>query len=51
MCDNETVHGFEWNDFPWHKIPKGMIVVRDMSSNFATREVDWMKTDVAYLGA
>lgn len=51
FCDNETVHGFEWNDFPWHVIPKGMIVVADMSSNFATRPVDWTKFDVVYLGA
>lgn len=51
FCDNETVHGFEWNDFPWHVIPKGMLVVADMSSNFCTRAVDWPKYDVVYLGA
>ncbi len=50
-CDNETVHGFEWNNFPQHMIPKGQLVCCDMSSNFASRRVDWSKYDVVYLGA
>jgi phosphoserine aminotransferase len=50
-CDNETVHGFEWNNFPQHVIPKGQFVCCDMISNFASRPVDWSKFDVVYLGA
>lgn len=53
FCDNETVHGFEWaeSSFPFHVIPKGQFVCCDMSSNFASRKVDWSKYDMVYLGA
>lgn len=53
ICINETVHGFEITDenFPWHKIPKGVAIVGDMSSNIATRPIDWGKFDVVYAGA
>jgi phosphoserine aminotransferase len=50
-CDNETVHGFEWNNFPREVIPKGQLVCCDMSSNFASRRVNWPQYDVVYLGA
>jgi phosphoserine aminotransferase len=32
-------------------VPKGQLVVCDMSSNFASRPVDWSKFDVVYAGA
>merc|ERR1719261_1490979 len=35
ICMNETVHGLEIAEkpFPWHLIPKDMVVVGDLSSN------------------
>lgn len=51
FCDNETIQGFEFNDFPFHAIPKGQLVVCDMSSNFCSRRIDWSKYDVVYAGA
>lgn len=51
FCENETVHGVEINDFPYHKIPTGMPLVCDMSSNFCTRPIDWSKFGVVYAGA
>ena len=53
ICINETVHGFEITDdnFPWHKIPKNVPIVGDMSSNIATRPIDWSKFSVVYAGA
>ena len=50
-CDNETIHGVEFNDFPFDKIPEGVTLVADMSSNFATRPIDWSKHGVVYAGA
>ena len=42
FCHNETIHGVEvQDDFPWHKIPKGMVTVCDMSSNICSRPIDW----------
>jgi phosphoserine aminotransferase len=32
-------------------IPKGQLVCCDMSSNFASRRVNWSQYDVVYLGA
>lgn len=49
-CDNETVVGIEFNNFPFEKF-KGQKVVCDMSSNFCSRPVDWSKFDVVYAGA
>lgn len=53
ICVNETVHGFEITDdnFPWHKIPKDVAVVGDMSSNIATRKINWNRYSVVYAGA
>lgn len=49
-CMNETVHGVEIHEFPFDKIPQGMTVVCDMSSNFCSREIDWTKYGVVYAG-
>lgn len=49
-CDNETIHGVEFNDFPFDKV-EGLTLVSDMSSNFATRPIDWEKYGVVYAGA
>ena len=53
ICCNETVHGFEFDEdnFPWHKVPKDMVVVGDMSSNIGTRPINWDHFDVIYAGA
>lgn len=50
-CDNETIHGVEFNDFPFEKVPAGVNLVCDMSSNFATRPIDWAKYGLVYAGA
>ena len=50
-CDNETVQGFEFHDFPFQKVPKGQILVCDMSSNLLTKEIDWNRYDLVYAGA
>ena len=53
VCVNETVHGFELTEenFPWHKFPKDLPVVGDMSSNLATRDINWNRFSVIYAGA
>lgn len=53
FCVNETVNGFEITEenFPWHKIPKDMVKVGDMSSNIGTRKINWDHFDVIYAGA
>lgn len=51
FCQNETIQGFEFHDFPWEVVPEGQLVCCDMSSNFASREVDWPKFDLVYVGA
>ena len=50
-CDNETIQGFEFNTFPYEKVPAGQTLVCDMSSNFCTKEIDWSKYGVVYAGA
>jgi len=49
-CDNETVHGVEFPQFPYELIPKDQILVCDMSSNIGTRPVDWNKYGMVYAG-
>lgn len=53
FCANETVDGFEidFDNFPWHKIPKDMPVCADMSSNIGTNKIPWDKMGVVYAGA
>lgn len=50
-CDNETIQGFEFNEFPHEKVPEGQILVCDMSSNFCSKVIDWSKYGVVYAGA
>jgi phosphoserine aminotransferase len=50
-CDNETVQGFEFNEFPHDVKPEGQLMVCDMSSNIATKAIDWSKYDIVYAGA
>ena len=51
FCDNETIQGFEFTDFPFHVIPEKQLVVCDMSSNFCSKKINWSKYDVVYAGA
>ena len=37
FCDNETVHGVEFNPFPFEVVPSGVPVVCDMSSSILSR--------------
>ena len=50
-CDNETIHGVEFKEFPFDIIPKDMTIVADVSSNFMTKQIDWSKHGVVYAGA
>jgi phosphoserine aminotransferase len=49
-CDNETIHGVEFKDFPFDIIGD-LPLVCDMSSNFCTRPINWEKYGVVYAGA
>ena len=54
ICLNETVHGLEITqnpNFPWHLIPKDVVVVGDVSSNVGTFNIDWDRFGVIYAGA
>lgn len=48
-CQNETVHGLEFNYVP--QTPKGVTLVADISSNFMTRPVDFTKHGLVFAGA
>uniref|UniRef100_A0A060TBZ2 phosphoserine transaminase n=1 Tax=Blastobotrys adeninivorans TaxID=409370 RepID=A0A060TBZ2_BLAAD len=48
-CDNETVHGVEFPEIP--KVPEGVELVADMSSNFLSRKVDVSKFGLLFGGA
>jgi phosphoserine aminotransferase len=48
-CDNETVHGVEFNSIP--DIDPSVPLVADMSSNILSRPVDVSKFGVIYAGA
>lgn len=48
-CQNETVHGLEFNYVP--KTPALSALVSDISSNFMTRSVDFTKHDLVFAGA
>ena len=50
-CDNETVDGVEFPQFPESLSYDDRIVVCDMSSNILSREVDLRKYGVIYAGA
>ena len=49
-CDNETIQGFEFAQFPYDKVPAGQTLVSDMSSNFCSKPIDWEKYGVVYAG-
>ena len=49
--ENETADGFEYNDFPFEKVPVDQPIVCDMSSSFMTRPIDWSKFGAVYAGA
>lgn len=49
-CDNETISGLEFNEFPFELIGD-MPLVCDMSSSFGTKFIDWSKYAMIYAGA
>ena len=49
--DNETANGFEFNDFPFEKVPADQPIVCDMSSSLLTKSVDWSKYGMVYAAA
>jgi phosphoserine aminotransferase len=50
FCDNETIQGVEFNNFPYEEL-KDQVLVCDMSSNFCSRAIDWSRYGVVYAGA
>lgn len=48
-CDNETVHGVEFNSIP--EVDSSVPLVADMSSNILSRPIDVSKFGVIYAGA
>lgn len=52
ICTNETVNGieFNWEDFPFEKIPKDIPICADMSSNIGTNVIPWDKLGMVYAG-
>ncbi|ODV87520.1 hypothetical protein CANARDRAFT_26919 [[Candida] arabinofermentans NRRL YB-2248] len=50
FCDNETVNGVEFDEFPFEKFP-GVEIVADMSSNFASKKIDVSKYGCILAGA
>ncbi len=55
MCSNNTIYGTEWNNndgsFRLPKIPDGVPLVCDMSSDIYSRPVDFSKFGFVYAGA
>lgn len=49
-CDNETVNGVEFKNFPFDKFPN-VELVSDMSSNFLSKKVDVSKYGLIFAGA
>ena len=50
----DTRQGHEFQDFPFDKVPEGMIVVADASANLGSHDVDeawWRKHGVVYAAA
>ena len=50
FCENETIYGVEFNNFPYEELKDQTLVV-DMSSNFCTRPIEWTRYGVVYAGA
>ncbi|KAJ3169066.1 Phosphoserine aminotransferase [Irineochytrium annulatum] len=51
FCDNETVHGVEFDPFPFERVPANVPVVCDMSSSILSKPVDVSKYAVIFAGA
>ena len=53
ICTNETVNGieFDWEEFPFDRIPDDIPIVADMSSNIGTNIIPWDKLGMVYAGA
>ncbi|KAL3309869.1 Phosphoserine aminotransferase, partial [Cichlidogyrus casuarinus] len=51
FCDNETVHGLEYNEDTMPQPPEGVPIVCDMSSNFLSRPIDVSKYGIIFAGA
>jgi len=51
-CENETVDGVEFPAmYPFYDhIPESLRLISDMSSNIATRKIDWDSLDYVYAG-
>lgn len=49
-CDNETIQGFEFHDFPF-EVVGDLPLISDMSSNLCSRPIDWSKHALVYAGA
>jgi phosphoserine aminotransferase len=52
VCTNETVNGieFDWDVFPFDKVPKDCPIICDMSSNIGTNVIPWEKLGMVYAG-
>jgi phosphoserine aminotransferase len=51
FCDNETVDGLEFENFPFEVLDPQVPLVADMSSNILSRKVDVSKYGLIYAGA
>ena len=49
-CENETVFGIEFDEFPYDVVPEGQPLVTDMSANFMSKNIDISKYGVIYGG-
>jgi phosphoserine aminotransferase len=49
-CDNETVHGVEYQTPPTPN-PRNPILITDMTSNFFSKEIDVTKFGIIYAGS
>jgi phosphoserine aminotransferase len=50
-CDNETINGVEFDQFPFDKVPANVPVVCDMSSNILSKPIDVSKYGLIFAGA
>jgi phosphoserine aminotransferase len=47
----DTRQGFQFIDFPYHAIPKGMLLISDQSADLGSKPVDISKYDCLYAAA
>ncbi|KAJ3412537.1 hypothetical protein HDV05_000618 [Chytridiales sp. JEL 0842] len=50
-CDNETIHGVEFDKFPFESVPKDVPIVCDMSSNILSKPIDVSRFGCIFAGA